>query len=121
MNRNLVTIALLFVSTTLSFIEFEYLWDHLTGPRFLYLLALAILVIWSINSSTLYLVLSQIPLPLLNAPARRNPKQRASKEAIDRDLIHSRFSVAQEFTIFGICIATLLWLLRMYFMDKGFY
>jgi len=121
MSRKLTMITLLLVSTTLWFIEFRYFWNHFTGTVILYMLALIIIVIWTLNSSILYVLVKLIPLGTLNPPVPWNPKRNEIEEETHPEPVRSRFSVAQEFTTFGICIAVLLWLLRMVFLNEDGY
>ncbi|HEX9756932.1 MAG TPA: hypothetical protein VGB26_03925 [Nitrospiria bacterium] len=121
MSRVLILITLLLVSTTLWFIEFVYLWVYLTGTVVLYILVLIIIMIWTFNSSILYALLKLVPLAALNAPLAWGPKKKDMEEEVHLESVRSRFSVAQEFTTFGICIAALLWLLRMVFLNEDGY
>ncbi len=122
MSRKLIIITLLLVSTTLWFIEFGYFWNNLSDTVVLYILAIIIISIWALNASILYVILKLFPLATLNPPIPFGPmKKPIIEDEASSDQFRSRFSVAQEFTTFGLCIAALLWLLRMVLLDEDGY
>ena len=121
MSRKLTLLTLLIIGTTFWFIEFGYLWGYLQQSSNLFSLVLLMVVIWAVNSSFLYAILKLVPLGTLNPPIPLEVKKRPIEEEGQSEFIRSRFAVAQEFTTFGLCIAVLLWLLRMYFLNGDGY
>lgn len=121
MSRKLTHLTLLFIGTTFWFIEFGYLWKFLEESSNLFSLILLIVMIWALNSSLIYGILKVVPLGTLNPPLQMEVKKKYVEEEGPLESIRSRFAVAQEFTTFGLCIATLLWLLRMYFLNEDGY